>query len=140
MCACAHALAQRTEKETRDLEECASRAITLHILQKEKKVVFTAATHRSISRVVLFWKYLNVSLTRDAWIFKFFTNASKHALEHIKRAPLFFYASARALERRERETVSSSFSSSKERRERERERDLLSFSVFQSAPEEKIFR
>ena len=138
MCACARALAQRTEKETRDLEECASRAITLRILQKEKKVVFTAATHRSISRrpFLEISKRIFDSRRVDLQIF----HERKHALEHIKRAPLFFYASARALERRERETVSSSFSSSKERRERERERDLLSFSVFQSAPEEKIFR
>ena len=48
-------------------------------------------------------------------------------IEHIKRgAPLSFYASARLLGKRERETfVSSSFSSSKERRARKREREIF---------------
>ena len=123
MCACARALAQRTEKETRDLEECASRAITLRILQKEKKVVFTAATHRSISRVVPFWKYLNVSLTRDAWIFKFFTNANTRL--STSNAHLSFFTRARAHSKGERERQSLLLFLLRRKGEREREREIF---------------
>ena len=116
----------RREQRKRSLEECAcvrasSRAMTFNILQKEKKVVFTAAIHRSISRPFSeISKRIFDRLRVDLQIFH--TNAIHTTRLSTSNAhlSLFSYASARA---RERQSSSSSASaSSKERRERERER------------------
>ena len=121
---CTRALAQRTEKE---ISRKSARACVqvvdpfLSILQKEKKVVFTAAIHRSISRPFLeiSKRIFDSSACVDLQIFH--TNAIHTTRLSTSNAhlSLFSYASERA---RERERVSSSSaSSSKERREREKE-------------------
>ena len=100
----------RAENRERDLSKKSARACVqvvdpfLSILQKEKKVVFTAAIHRSISRPFLeISKRIFDSSACGSSNFSHERN-THNALKHIERAPLSFFLRERASER-ERESL-----------------------------------
>ena len=127
----------RREQRKRSLEECAcvrasSRAMTFNILQKEKKVVFTAAIHRSISRPFSeISKRIFDRLRVDLQIFH--TNAIHTTRARLSTSnahlSLFSYASARARERDSLLLLLLLLLRRKGERAREREREIFFRSV-----------
>ena len=115
----------RTENRERDLSKSARACVQvvdpfLSILQKEKKVVFTAAIHRSISS--FFGNILNVSLTRGSSNFSHERNThNARAIKHIERAPLSFFLRERARARERQSLLLRLLLRRKGERERERE-------------------
>ena len=143
------ARAENRERKRREISKSAlkqSFAITLHILQKEKKVVFTAAirTPKHLSR-----PFLEISKRIfDSWIFSHFPRTQTRLIERIKRACLFFDTrahSALTRKERERDVCLFFFFFEEERRAKERERSSFVLCVsklnflFSSFPTKKTF-
>jgi hypothetical protein len=120
VCVCACARAENRERDERSRGVRESSHYFTYFAKRKKGSFHRSHTpkHLSCRPFLEISKRIFDSRRVDLQIF----HERKHALEHIKRAPLFFYASARALERRERDSLFFFFFFEGKARERERER------------------